>query len=96
MFTLLLDRPKYIRVRAGITPACIRSEFVCPVPDDVFDGCIVSVTGAPCEYYSAQPGDDYKIIAVKLRCDEEEIRRLNGNAPVYPSKKVFFARRSGG
>lgn len=93
MFTLTLDRPKYLRVRQGVAAAEIRAEFVCPVPEGVFAGCIICVPPAPCAVYVAQPGDDYASIAIKLGADEGELRALNANAPVYPSKKIFAVRR---
>ncbi|MGN0814626.1 MAG: hypothetical protein ACI4MH_05290 [Candidatus Coproplasma sp.] len=93
MFTLSLDRPEYIRVRAGVTAAELRAEYLCPVPDGVSDGSIVRITRAPCEFYVAKPWEDYKKIAEILRVDEGELRLLNLNAPVFPSKKIFYVKK---
>lgn len=90
MFTLTLDRPKFIRVRAGVTAADIRAEFCCPISDNATEGCIAYLTPAPCKFYVAKPGESYLSIAAKLGEDEQELRRLNGNSPVYPSKKIFI------
>lgn len=93
MFTLTPDRPPYIRIREGATAAQIRALFACPVPEKIFTGSIVAIPPVPCEIYVARVGDSYASIAEKLCADEESLRSLNGNSPVYPSKKIFFTRR---
>lgn len=89
MLTLIIERGAYLRVRKGMDGESISSVFDCPVPDNVGEGQIISVRSG-CRKVYAAVGDSYATIARRTGCSEEEIARLNGQSPVYPTKKVWL------
>lgn len=90
MFTLTLDRAKFIRVRASVCGREIEEEFKTPVPQNVAAGDIVALCSRNLKIYVAGVGDDYKIIAEKTGVTERELREINCNAIVYPTRKIYY------
>lgn len=90
MFTLTLDRSKYLRLRAGVTRREAEREFLCPVSDDVRGGEIVRIPPMPMRVYVADVGDDYASVAQKLGVEEERLLKINGAQPVYPTRKLYY------
>ncbi len=93
MFSLELARCGYLRVRKGVTAGDIEAAFCCPV-GEVCVGLIIKIPLKPLKIIRAEVGDDYKKIAAKHRIDEEELKKLNGNKPVYPTKKIYLPNLS--
>ena len=90
MFTLYLERGSYIRVRGGVQKCDIEREFSFPVNAEVFEGAIITVLPEPQDYCFARPFESYASIAEREGVSEEELKKLNGNSPLYPSKKVWL------
>jgi len=90
MFTLLLERGRYLKVRSGVSKSDIERDFSFPVHDEIFTGAIILIAPRPKGYCYALPGDSYESIAKRQGADCEEIKRYNGNNPLYPSKKVWL------
>lgn len=89
MFALKLARCGYLRVRKGVTAVEIEAAFCCPV-GEACSGQIIKIPSIPLKVIRAEVGDDYKKIAEKHCLDEEELKKLNGNKPVYPTKKIYL------
>lgn len=90
MFTLILERGRYIRVRGNVRKCDIEREFCFPVNTEVFEGAIIPVLPEPQGYCYAQPCDSYASVAEREGVSEEELKKLNGGSPVYPSKKIWL------
>ena len=90
MFTLYLERGRYIRVRSGVTKRDIEREFSFPVHAEVFAGAVIAVLPEPNGYCYALPCDDYNAIAQREGVDEGELKKLNASSPIYPAKKVWL------
>ena len=90
MFTLTLDRAKFLRVRGSVSRRDIEEEFEMPVPQNVIAGDIVTLYPRNLKAYVAGVGEDYKIIAEKTGVTERELRRINCNAIVYPTRKIYY------
>lgn len=92
MFTLVTDRSKYFRVKRGQTRSDIESTLKTPVKGEIFAGRIIKLSPRELDEYTAEVGDNYRIIAEKLALDVEELKELNDNKPVYPTCKVFVPK----
>ena len=90
MITLYLERGNYIRVRSGVSKSDLERTFSFPVHGQVFAGAIIPVLPEPDGYCYALPSDSYSLIAEREGVDEERLKKLNGNSPLYPSKKVWL------
>lgn len=88
MFTLVTDRSRYFRVRRQSAEE-IEQTFKAPVLGKVFAGAIICLPEKPLKSYTASVGDTYRTIAEKLGAGEEELKRINGFKPVYPTCKLF-------
>lgn len=91
MYELKLSKPRLYRVKAGQTARMISEAFGCPVPDDVRAGDVVTVR-RDLFAYRARVGDTYASVAEKFGAGEEELRSMNGGAPVYPTCTVYVPR----
>ncbi len=89
MFTLVTDRNKYFRVKRGQCARDIESHFGVPVLGGAFAGRIIEVGDKTYSRYTADVGDTYRTVALKFGVDEKLLEEANGNAPVYPTKKLF-------
>ena len=90
MFLLYLERSGFIRVRKGVKRCDIERTFCFPVNAEVYNGAVIPVLPEPKGYCYALPCDDYASIASREGVEEEELKKLNGNAPVYPTKKIWL------
>lgn len=77
-------------MRAGVTEGEIRGAYNVPIPKTLRAGDIIAVPARPLNTYVAGVGEDYKKIALKLGVSEGELRKLNGSAPVYPTRKIYY------
>lgn len=88
MFTLICDRPPFIRITASATPGESEAVFSCPIPYRE-EGQLSPVTPQPCKYVIARPFDDFASIAKMTGCDGEKLQNFNGGI-VYPSRKIYL------
>lgn len=89
MYSLQLERGKFVRVRGKISAKEVEKTFKTPVDGEIFDGMIVEikkVTG----YYYAKAGEGYEDVASRYGCDLDALKKLNGNSPVYPTKRLWI------
>lgn len=91
MFSLRLERGKYVRVRGKVSANQLIDVYKTPVTGDLYEGKIITLTEAS-DYCYAAPGDTYEKIAAKYGCDAEILRKLNCNEPVYPTKRVWLGK----
>ena len=89
MFTLVTDRSRYYRVKRGQTAAEIERSLNTPVNGAAFVGRIIEVRPEHLEIYSVGVGESYRLIALKFGINEDELRKLNGGKPVYPTCRIF-------
>lgn len=90
MFLLCLEKSGYLRVRKGVEKRDIERVFCFPVHGEVFEGAIIAALPEPKGFCYAVAGDDYRSIAQREGADMEELEKLNGSSPVYPTKKVWL------
>ena len=90
MILLCLERGAYLRVRKGVKKCDIEREFSFPVNAEVYAGAIIPVLPEPGGYCYAIAGDSYSTIAKREGADVEELKKLNGDAPLYPTKKIWL------
>ena len=90
MILLCLEKGKYLRVRRGVQKRDIERAFGFPVSAEVYEGAILPVLPAPSGFCYALPGDSYLSIAIRESVDVEELKKLNGFAPIYPTKKIWL------
>lgn len=89
MFSLKLERGRYLRVRAGTEKCDVVSTFHCPVTGEIFCGAIIPL-GDEKRYCYALVGDTYAKIAAREGVGEAELKKLNGDRPVYPAARVWL------
>lgn len=90
MFTLCLEKGKYVRVRRGVERRDIERVFGFPVNAEIFTGAIIPVIPKPKGYCYALPHDSYLSIAKREGVSVEKLEKLNASSPVYPSKKIWL------
>lgn len=88
MFSLCTERNEYLRIRKGVTREEVIKTFSVPV-GEVFCGKIIRMT-PPKRFCYARPFDGYAEIAAREGVDEGELRRINGDGALYPTKKVWL------
>ena len=96
MITLCLEKGAYFRVRKGVDKRDIERVFDCPVHSEVYVGAIIALPPEPSGFCYALPAEDYSSIAIREGVDEEELKKLNGFSPLYPTKKVWLPKRIDG
>ena len=79
MFTLILERGSYIRVRGNVKKCDIEREFSFSVNAEVFEGAIIAVLPQPQGYCYARPCDSYASIAEREGVGEEELKKLHSD-----------------
>lgn len=92
MFTLIADRPLFLRIKKGMTVRAAEELFSCPVSFSC-EGQIVPLTKFPCNVYIAEVGDDFSSVASAVGCDKGALRELNGGI-IYPTRKIFWLSKS--
>jgi spore germination protein YaaH len=90
MFTLILSRTTFIRVRKGVKSCDIERVYLCPRPADLFEGQILQLPKKPMCMYRVGAGESYLSIADKFSVSEEEIKRVNGDKQLYPTCKIYI------
>lgn len=93
MFTLVADRPLYLRIRRNMTKRAAEELYGCPAAFGAA-GQIIPLTARPCNVFIAGVGDDFASIARATGADENELEALNGGT-VYPTRRIFWLSKSG-
>lgn len=88
MFRLVTERGKYLRIRANVTKNDVTATFSMPV-GELFCGKILELT-SPKQVYRAMVGDTYESIATKFGVSVDELKELNSDSAVYPTKAVWI------
>ncbi len=88
MFSLTLERGKFLRIRKRVTEKQVTDAFCCPVTK-VFCGEIIELS-PPKRYCFALAGDTYQKIAQREGVNEERLRALNNGRAVYPTLKIWL------
>ena len=88
MFRLVTERGKYLRIRENVQKDEVTDVFSMPV-DELFCGKIVEIT-SPKQVYRARVGDTYESIARTYGVSVEELKKLNSDNAIYPTKAVWI------
>ena len=88
MFSLTLERGRYLRIRKGVTEKDVTCVFSFP-QGKVFCGEIIRLS-PPKRYCYALAGDTYATISRRERVDEALLRAANCARAVYPTLKVWL------
>ncbi len=91
MFKLERENFTFYRVKHGQEISAVSRELSLP-PAVLYSGSIAEVKGY--EVHIARVGESYETIARLYGADAEDIRKCNGDAPVYPTKKIYVRRGS--
>lgn len=89
MFSLIIERGKYFKVKTNTEKSKIISNFNCPVEGEIFCGKIIPLS-SPKGFIIAAVGDTYEKIAARERVSLTELKKLNSFSPVYPTKRVWL------
>ncbi len=89
MFSLVTERGKYLRVRKNVSKDDVVATYKIPVGGEFFCGRIIAL-GTPKRYCYAEPDDTYEKIAEREGADAEELKTLNGNTAVYPTRRIWL------
>lgn len=88
MFSLTLERGRFLRIRKGVTEKDVSAVFGFP-QGKVFCGEIIKLF-PPKRYCYALAGDTYATISRRERVDEALLRAQNDARAVYPTLKVWL------
>lgn len=88
MFSLTLERGKFLRIRKGVTESAVSAVYCCPA-GKAFCGAIIELS-PPKRYCFALAGDTYATISRREGVDEELLRAANGSRVVYPTLKIWL------
>ncbi len=89
MFSLNVERGKFIVVRGGESATELMDIYKMPIDGDLYEGRIIEllpVTG----YCYAQVGDSYEKIAHRENCNLQKLIDLNKNTIIYPTKRIWL------
>lgn len=88
MFTLILDKSKFYKVKSHQSRREIEELFSVPV-GEVFVGKIITL-GEKYQTYIVKPLETYEDIAKKFCVDERLLRERNSDKILYPTAKIFI------
>lgn len=88
MFTLILDKSKFYKVKSCQSGREIEKLFSIPV-GEVFVGKIITL-GDEYQTYVVKPLETYADIAEKFQVDERLLRERNSDRILYPTAKIFI------
>ncbi|MCH5148551.1 MAG: LysM peptidoglycan-binding domain-containing protein [Clostridiales bacterium] len=89
MFALVRENYRYFRVKSGQSVSDVERELEIPVSGGIFSGRILRAD-KKCRIYTVKVGDTYRSVCLKEGVDEETLKELNSNAPLYPTKKLYI------
>ncbi|MBE7088432.1 MAG: hypothetical protein E7370_02790 [Clostridiales bacterium] len=88
MFSLVLDRSKFYKIKYGQNATQVRQTFKMPI-NEVFSGKIICIDSTKYFEYSVKVGETYCAIAKKFGVDKELLKKINEEKPIYPTCKIF-------
>lgn len=88
MFSLTLERGKFLRIRKGVTEKEVSAVFCCP-QSKVYCGEIIRLS-PPRRYCYALAGDTYATVSAREGVDEALLIAENGGRPVYPTLRIWL------
>lgn len=89
MFALVRENYRYFRVKSGQSVSDIERELEIPLCGAIFSGRILRAD-KKCRIYTVKAGDTYRSVCLKEGIDEQTLKELNSNAPLYPTKKLYI------
>lgn len=89
MFTLVTEKHKFFRIKRGMTAGEVEQKLCVPVQGKLFVGKIME-TDEKFKVYFALPGDTYRTVALKFRVNEDELKKINSDRIVYPTRRLFI------
>ncbi|MGN0806641.1 MAG: hypothetical protein ACI4MC_06335 [Candidatus Coproplasma sp.] len=89
MFSLNVERGKFLVVRGGVDASELMDIYKMPVDGELYEGRIIEILPAS-GYCRAQVNDSYEKIAERYNCDQNKLIGLNKNAVVYPTKRIWL------
>ncbi len=78
-----------MRIKRGMDEESVKKFIAAPYRGEIYEGGIIRVLSAGGAYV-AKVGDSYASVARRFSCDEAALRELNGNSPIYPTKKLWL------
>ncbi len=88
MFQLVTERGRYLRIRANVEKNDVIDVFSVPA-DELYCGKILELT-SPKKVYHARIGDTYESIARAYGVSSDELRELNSDRAIYPTKAIWI------
>lgn len=88
MFSLTLERGRYLRIRKWVTDKDVSETFFFPA-EGVFCGAIIPLS-PPKRYCYAKVGDTYATVSRREGVNENRLRELNNGRAIYPTLKIWL------
>lgn len=89
MYSLNVERGKYLVVSKGVSTTELMDIYKMPIDGEAYEGRIIKVLPIS-GYCLAKVGDSYESIAKRNGCSLEKLIKLNKNAIVYPTKRIWL------
>lgn len=89
MFLLNVERGKFLVVHGGVSQVELMDIYKMPIDGNIYEGRIIRVLPVS-GYCYAKVGDSYEKIANRNGCSLEKLIKLNKNAAVYPTKRIWL------
>ncbi|MGN0823709.1 MAG: hypothetical protein ACI4MB_01420 [Candidatus Coproplasma sp.] len=89
MFSLNVERGKFIVVRGGVNATELMDIYKMPIDGDLYEGKIIEILPVS-GYCYAQVGDSYEKIANRENCNLKTLIELNKNSIIYPTKRIWL------
>ena len=89
MFSLNVERGKYLVVRGGNSSNELMDIYKMPIDGDFYEGRIIEVLPVS-GYCYALVGDTYEKISDRHGCNLHKLIELNNNSMLYPTKRIWL------
>ncbi|MGN1061277.1 MAG: hypothetical protein ACI4QN_06040 [Candidatus Coproplasma sp.] len=89
MFSLNVERGKFLVVRGGVNSAELMDIYKMPIDGDLYEGKIIEILPVS-GYCYAQVGDSYEKIANREGCHLQKLIEINKNSMIYPTKRIWL------
>lgn len=89
MFSLKVERGKFLVVRGGVSSTELMDIYKMPIDGDVYEGRIIQVLPVS-GYCYAKVGDTLEKIAKRENCDLNKLKDLNKDSVIYPTKRIWI------
>lgn len=94
MFTLVLNKSRFYKIKSGQSADLVQNTFNTPISGEIFAGKIIPLPECAFKLYKITVGESYKSVAEKFGTDENLLKKINGNQPLYPTKKIFLPKKN--